>query len=123
LDPPVLHTDCLILGSANHIFEYVDDSFFEKLIHLNREVFEMIHSLFFPFWHLSINGGSHSRLHSHHLCIFLYLQQIGDIARNLYGEVMQICIIITDGSLHTLEKNECVQSNYFYDEHHPDYNG
>jgi hypothetical protein len=62
LDPPVLHIDYLIPGSANHIFEYTDDSFLEKLTRLNREVFEMIH----PFWHLLINGGSHSRLHSRH---------------------------------------------------------
>jgi hypothetical protein len=66
LDPPILHTDYLIPGSANHIFEYADNSSFEKLTRLNREVFEMIHFLFFPFWHLSINGGSHSRLHSCH---------------------------------------------------------
>jgi hypothetical protein len=67
LDPPVLHTNCLIPRSVNHIFEYANDSSFEKLTCLNREVFEMIYSLFFPFWHLSINGGSHSKLHSHHL--------------------------------------------------------
>jgi hypothetical protein len=66
LNPPILHFDCLIPGSANHIFKYVDDSSFEKLIHLNREVFEMIYSLFFPFWHLSINGRSHNRLYSRH---------------------------------------------------------
>jgi hypothetical protein len=63
----MLHTDCLIPGSVNHIFEYVDDSSFEKLTRLNHKVFEMILSLFFSFWHLSINGGSHSRLHSRHL--------------------------------------------------------
>jgi hypothetical protein len=53
----------------------------------------------------------------------MYLQQIGDIARNLYGEVMRRCIIITDSSFHTLEKDEHAQSNYFYNEHHFDYNG
>jgi hypothetical protein len=36
----------------------------------------------------------------------MYFQQIGDIARNLYGEVMRGCIIITDGSLYALEKDE-----------------
>jgi hypothetical protein len=66
LDLLVLHTNCLILGSANYIFEYANNSSFKKLTYLNREVFEMIHSLFFPFWHLSINGESHSRLHSHY---------------------------------------------------------
>jgi hypothetical protein len=49
----------------------------------------------------------------------MYLQQIGAIAGNLYGEVMRGCIIITDGSLHALEKDERAQSNYFYDEHQP----
>jgi hypothetical protein len=63
----MLHTDCLIPRSVNYIFEYADDSSLEKLTCLNREVFEMIYSLFFPFWHLLINGGSHSRLHSRHL--------------------------------------------------------
>jgi hypothetical protein len=53
----------------------------------------------------------------------MYLQQIRDIARNLYGEVMRGCIIITNGSLHILEKDEHAQSNYFYDEHYPNYNG
>jgi hypothetical protein len=53
----------------------------------------------------------------------MYFQQIGDIVGNLYGEVMRGCIFITDGSLHALEKDERAQSNYFYDEHHLDYNG
>jgi hypothetical protein len=53
----------------------------------------------------------------------MYLQQIGDIARNLYGEVMRGCIIITNGLLYALEKDEYAQNNYFYDEHHLDYNG
>jgi hypothetical protein len=52
----------------------------------------------------------------------MYLQQIRVIAENFYGEVMWRCIIIDD-SLHALEKNECAQSNYFYNEHHLDYNG
>jgi hypothetical protein len=68
LDLPMLHFDYLIFGSANHIFEYANNSSFEKLTCLNHKVFEMIHSLFFSFWHLLINGGSHNRLHS---CYFL----------------------------------------------------
>jgi hypothetical protein len=52
----------------------------------------------------------------------MYFQQIRDIAGNLYREVMQRCIIIIDGSLYTLKKDERAQSNYFYDEYYLDYN-
>jgi hypothetical protein len=52
-----------------------------------------------------------------------YLQRIGHLAGEIYGSVMRGLCIITDGSLHGLEKDDNAQTNYFYDEHHPDYNG
>jgi hypothetical protein len=52
-----------------------------------------------------------------------YLERIGELAGLIYGEVMSGCCIVTDGSLHCLEKDADAQDNFFYDEWHPDYNG
>ena len=52
-----------------------------------------------------------------------YLGWVGDKAGETYGSVMKGCCIVTDGSLHALEKDYMAQDNFFYDEYHPDYNG
>jgi len=52
-----------------------------------------------------------------------FLQDIGEQAGEIYGSVMKGCCIVTDGSLHDLEKDATAQANFFYDEYHPDYNG
>ena len=53
----------------------------------------------------------------------IYLQDVGQQCGVLYNPVMKGCCIVTDGSIHPLEKDEDAQMNFFYDEHHPDYNG
>lgn len=53
-----------------------------------------------------------------------YLRQLGDLSTTVFGhDCMQGCIIVTDGSMHALEKDAAANSNFFYDEKHPDYNG
>jgi len=53
-----------------------------------------------------------------------YLQRLGDLAERVMGhECMRGCIMVIDRSLHALEKDAEANSNFFYDESHPDYNG
>jgi hypothetical protein len=53
-----------------------------------------------------------------------YLVSLGNLAGEIYGEVMKGCCIVTDGSLHCLEKDEAAQWSYGkFDKDHPDYNG
>ena len=52
-----------------------------------------------------------------------YLRQIGDKIAEVQDPVMKGCVIVIDGSLHPLEKDYHAQDNFFYDKHHPDYNG
>lgn len=52
-----------------------------------------------------------------------YLCALGDRIAEIQDPVMRGCVIVVDGSLHPLEKNYEAQDNFFYDKHHPDYNG
>jgi len=40
-----------------------------------------------------------------------------------YGDVMRGCVIVTDGSLHKLEKDDIAQNSFFFEDWHIDYNG
>jgi len=48
-----------------------------------------------------------------------YLMQIGNSCGSLYGDVMTGCALITDGSIHPLEKDERAQWNFFDEVGHP----
>jgi hypothetical protein len=57
-------------------------------------------------------------------CSLEHLQILGEKAGDTYGEVMRGCCIVTDGSLHPLERDADAQWAYLdYDHDHPDYNG
>ena len=58
-----------------------------------------------------------------HMFVKFYLRQIGDKIAEVQDPVMKGCVIVIDGSLHPLEKDYHAQDNFFYDKHHPDYNG
>jgi hypothetical protein len=52
----------------------------------------------------------------------IYLKDIGEKMRWTYGNVLRRCVMVTNGSIYTLEKNVIVNSNFFYQENHPDKN-
>lgn len=179
--PPMIHTDCLLHGGANHVFWKADDQTIEKITRINRETFEYLFQSFLPFWNLSLYGGNHARKRKrvlsgrgalgitlfylahapsmtalslfsglsqsscsryiHHILLLVekaldeiveaciicpppeYLKRIGELSGHLYGTVMKGCVIVIDGSLHHIEKDELANSNFFYDDSHIDYNG
>lgn len=53
-----------------------------------------------------------------------YMIKLGELAETVMGHpCMRGCIMVTDGSLHALEKDAEANSNFFFDHSHPDYNG
>jgi hypothetical protein len=48
---------------------------------------------------------------------------MSSLSANIHGEAMEGCVIVTDGCLHTLERDADAQRNFFDDEKHFDYNG
>jgi hypothetical protein len=53
-----------------------------------------------------------------------HLTELGRLCGETYGEVMSGCCIVTDGSLHALERDAAAQWAYLdYDHDHIDYNG
>jgi hypothetical protein len=53
----------------------------------------------------------------------IYLKDIGEKIGRKYGNVLRGCVMVTNGSIYTLEKDAVVNSNFFYQENHLDYNG
>jgi hypothetical protein len=53
----------------------------------------------------------------------IYLKNISEKIGQTYGNVLHRCVMVTDGSIYTLEKDAIANSNFFYQENHPDYNG
>jgi hypothetical protein len=53
----------------------------------------------------------------------IYLKDISEKIRRTYSNVLRGCIIVTDKSIYTLEKDVAANSNFFYQENHLDYNG
>lgn len=53
----------------------------------------------------------------------IYLKDIGEKMGREYGSVLRGCVMVTDGSIHSLERDDAANSNFFYQQNHPDYNG
>jgi hypothetical protein len=51
------------------------------------------------------------------------LKNIGEKMGRIYGNVLCRCVMVTDESIYTLEKDAVTNSNFFYQENHLDYNG
>jgi hypothetical protein len=52
----------------------------------------------------------------------IYLKDIGEKIRQTYSNVLRGCVMVIDKSIHTLEKDVAANSNFLYQENHPDYN-
>jgi hypothetical protein len=52
----------------------------------------------------------------------IYLKDIGEKIGRTYGNVLRGCVMVTDKSIHTLEKDAAANSNFFYQENYLDYN-
>ena len=53
-----------------------------------------------------------------------YMMRLVELSESVMGSpCMKGCIMVVDGSLHALEKDAKANTNFFYDEYHPDYNG
>jgi hypothetical protein len=51
-----------------------------------------------------------------------YLQDVGQVAEQVYRTVMSGCIDLVDGSIHSLEKDQAAQWNIHNKKNHPNYN-
>jgi hypothetical protein len=44
----------------------------------------------------------------------IYLKDISEKMGQTYGNVLRRCVMVTDGSIYTLEKDAAANSNFFY---------
>jgi hypothetical protein len=51
-----------------------------------------------------------------------YLQDVGQVAEQVYRTVMSGCIGLVDGSIHPLEKDQAAQWNIYDKKNHSNYN-